>query len=384
MISPTPYNLPSLSIGSTISAKLRGDSSPSKASLIIGALDWALRCNIPFSDALLTLADKEYAPAFLNKVILPKKTDWDLAVNLSVRDLKRGSKLSDALKHMRKFMPHYLLVTIENAEEEQKLKELIPVLSKRIKFKSRILQQRLSVLAYPLMQLVMIIGFFSGLCVFIIPKFERIYEEMLGGKENLPPITRAVFHVQTFFNENVMTGMCVAAFSAVIFIFCFQLVPPFRRVIEEVMLKIPWVGNEYRNASLMEFSEIMACSLAVGNDIFEAAAFGAKTTKYMWLKSRLNNFVAKVEMGESWPDAWEEEHIGTPFYNWIIRNSASREDPIEGFSSLAAVIEERILFSCNIVTKMTEMGAILLNAVIVGFVVLGMGIALFSIYPALS
>lgn len=373
-LCPTPRVSP---FATVLCGKLRGDRIKSRAEEVLATLAWALRCEIPFPDALQVLSSKQINYSSINVTLIHNSSDWDACVNLANLDLRRGEKLSISLKRLHKFIPSHLIAAIAAAEDAGHLIEFIQIASKHLRF-TNITQRKIkTALTYSTMQLIMITSMFSALYLFIFPKFTHIYAELYGGAR-LPPITQALFNVQSNINP-ILSSVQLLCIITIIIIVISKISPAVKKIGELLTLKIPWIGTVYRNISLMECSEMMAASLATGNDISKAADFTSKTTSRIWLKDRLTQFAVETAQGERWANAWERMRISRPYHNWILRNAAAMERPMEGFSSLGTVLKESVLHETTLLIKAVELAALLINAVLVGFIVLGLGTGIFSI-----
>ncbi|NOY74976.1 MAG: hypothetical protein GXP32_04190 [Kiritimatiellaeota bacterium] len=377
MTSATPTSHPS-PFATVLIGKLSGNRSKSKAEEILSSLDWAIRCEIPLPDALQTLSLRKAAFNSINVTLIHNPADWDASVNLAVLDLRRGEKLSNALKRLRNFLPEHLIAAVAEAEETGHLTQFIEVASKNLHFAILSANEVKAALVYSTIQLIQIILMFCALNLFIVPKFIRIYAELYNGAE-LPKITRMVYGVQSVFVEHFFGYALFAVLLTIILIILVKTSPPCKKAMELIVLQTPWIGKIYRDISLMECAEMFACSLATGHDIAKAAEFASKTTSRVWMKNRLERFAADTTNGERWPDAWERMRVGAPYHDWILRNAAAREVPLEGFSSLATLLRERVICETAILIKLVELAALVLNAILVGFIVLGLGIGIFSI-----
>lgn len=123
----------------------------------------------------------------------------------------------------------------------------------------------------------------------------------------------------------------------------------------------------------------MAALMKSGHDVAEAARWNAEIFTRKWLRRKIAKFAEEVEKGVYWPDAWEAMGLCTASQNWIIRNSASREEPAEGFDVLSEWLGHQISRTNRVILVATESLGILLSAVFVGFIAFALWQALFAI-----
>lgn len=374
-IANTP-NTPSLS--AVLIGKLSRVSTRSKADDFMRVLDWAIRCGIPFHEALQTLSSRKISFTSLSVVLMHNPNDWDESINLAVLDIMRGERLSVAMRRLERFLPDHLIAATAAAEDAGNLAAFIQTTARNIRLATLSAKELKSAFTYAVMQFAQIIVMFIFLNLLIVPKFTRIYAEMYEGAE-LPGITKAVFNVQNTLIQPFAGYAIFAGIVAVASILLFNFSNSFKNAVETCVLKTPWIGSLYADLSLMECAEMFACSLALGDDIVKAAEFAANTTKRVWIRKPLRKFAAEIAEGAKWPDAWERTRLGSPYHAWILRNAAAMENPLRGFAELASILKNEVTRGAALLVKTAELAALIFNAILTGFIVLGLGIGIFSI-----
>src|SRR6476660_4127203 len=126
--------------------------------------------------------------------------------------VQSGSTFSDALAlHPRIFNDLY--VNMVKAGEvggvlELVLNRLSEFQEKAAKIKNKII----AAMVYPIIVMTMAVGILCFLLIFIVPRFEVIFHDLLGDKP-LPPVTRFVMGVSGFMKSNglIVFGAIVAA-----------------------------------------------------------------------------------------------------------------------------------------------------------------------------
>src|SRR5437764_10397594 len=126
--------------------------------------------------------------------------------------VQSGSTFSDALAlHPRVFNDLY--VNMVKAGEVGGVLEL--VLTRLSEFQekaAKIKNKVLAAMVYPGIVMTMAVGIMTFLLIFIVPRFEAIFHDLLGDKP-LPPVTRFVMGTSEFVKNNglVIFGAIVAA-----------------------------------------------------------------------------------------------------------------------------------------------------------------------------
>src|SRR5437899_9512844 len=156
-----------------------------------------------FTRQLATLIDSGLPLLRSLNVLAKQERDKVLkkTINKVEDSVQSGSTFSDALAlHPRIFNDLY--VNMVKAGEvggvlELVLNRLSEFQEKAAKIKNKII----SAMVYPIIVMTMAVGILCFLLVFIVPRFEVIFHDLLGDKP-LPPVTQFVLGVSSFMNNH--------------------------------------------------------------------------------------------------------------------------------------------------------------------------------------
>src|SRR5438067_2389302 len=158
-------------------------------------------------------------------------------INKVADSVQSGSTFSDALAlHPRIFNDLY--VSMVKAGEVGGVLEL--VLTRLSEFQekaAKIKNKILAAMVYPVIVMTMAVGIMGFLLVFIVPRFELIFQDLLGDKP-LPPVTRFVIGLSGFMQSHglVLLGAVVLIVTA------YKMIGRTRRgrlVIDNFKLRMP-------------------------------------------------------------------------------------------------------------------------------------------------
>src|SRR5216110_3131143 len=166
-----------------------------------------------FTRQLATLIDSGLPLLRSLNVLAKQERDKVLknTINKIADSVQSGSTFSDALAlHPRIF--NNLYVNMVKAGEVGGVLEL--VLTRLSEFQekaAKIKNKVLAAMVYPGIVMTMAMGIMSFLLVFILPRFELIFQDLLGDKP-LPPVTRFVIGLSGFMQSHglVILGVVVA------------------------------------------------------------------------------------------------------------------------------------------------------------------------------
>lgn len=311
---------------------------------------------------------------------------WRSRLAMMAGDLEEGRPLSAALeRHLGRFLPAHFVPALRQAEEADCVAAALPLLVRNLSASTRALQELQGVLAYPVIQFLVLASILSGLLVFIVPKFSKMADEMMPAYHSrFVDLLSALRWVNADAGPWLVLGIVGLA--------GLWLARPWlrrraevRRLIEAVGLHLPVVGRLVRRLGLVEAAGAMNAFLAAGADVSAAAERAAASVESGWARQRLQQFASALAAGTSWPDAWTALAVQAPLCDWMIRNAAARERPQEGFQAVAEWATDdlnrrrRRLFTC------LEPCLILANALIIGGVACTIAGVLFdTVYAALS
>ena len=158
-----------------------------------------LNAGLPLIRSLRTLERQSTDPAI-------KKVLGDVA-----NGVEGGATFSESLSQHPKSFDKLFLNMVRAGEASGKLELILDRLAMFMEKAARIAGKVKSAMVYPIIVL-SIAGLIGvGLMVFIVPKFEKIFKELLNGKP-LPAITEVVMQISNFMQNNItiMIGGIVA------------------------------------------------------------------------------------------------------------------------------------------------------------------------------
>jgi type IV pilus assembly protein PilC len=353
---------------------------------LIATLAWAVKHDIPFLEALVEYVpkNKKWGPP-VSYAKMGKKSFLDINIigrmpwQRFMDKLKDGQPLSSALSEFKRQIPNYILMAIKEAEAKNNLKITLPLLAERLHNAESSARDWKIRLTYPLVQLSVMAFIITGLMVFIVPNFTKIFDDLLQG-EPLPEMTQLLINTSFFVKEN---------FSIIVFIviilFSLLTAASRRGLLSSILFSLPFVGRKVKLFVLYDIAKSMSCFMTTGNDILYAAESTMHCQKCIQARMRLKKFIGDVRAGSNWVDAWDRHmNLGSPIHLWMMHNAASREKVAEGFVHLQNWLGEELHFFSNKFKTVCEFFITIGNAIIVGTIVLALFWPLTRIIEALA
>ncbi len=293
-----------------------------------------------------------------------------------------GSTFSDALaQHPRIF--NNLYVNMVKAGEVGGVLEL--VLTRLSEFQekaAKIKNKIISAMVYPLIVMTMAFGILCFLLVFIVPRFQVIFQDLLGDKP-LPPVTQFVIGFSGFMTHHglVMLGAIVAIG------FLYNLIgrtPRGRLVIDNLKLRMPLFGNLNRKTAISRFARTLGTLVTSGVPILQALNITRETAGNAAIALALARVHDSVKEGESIVQPLEASKQFPPMVVSMVDVGEETGKLPEMLLKVADVFDDEVDNAVAALTSMLEPIMIVFLAVIVGTIVLALFTPLISIITGLQ
>jgi type IV pilus assembly protein PilC len=337
-----------------------------------------------FTRQLATLIDSGLPLLRSLNVLAKQERDKLLkkTINQLADSVQSGSTFSDALAlHPRIF--NNLYVNMVKAGEVGGVLEL--VLTRLSEFQEKAAKIRNKVLAamvYPAIVMTMAIGILVFLLIFIVPRFEVIFHDLLGDKP-LPPATRFVLGVSGFMKEHglVLFGVLVAVIAIYKFAGRTQRG---RLFIDNLKLRMPLFGNLNRKTAISRFSRTLGTLVTSGVPILQALNITRETAGNAAIAQAIGKVHDSVKEGESIVQPLEASKVFPPMVVSMVDVGEETGKLPEMLLKIADVYDDEVDNAVVALTSMLEPIMIVFLAVIVGTIVLALFTPLISIITGLQ
>jgi type IV pilus assembly protein PilC len=337
-----------------------------------------------FTRQLATLIDAGLPLLRGLNVLLKQERDSVLksAINEVADSVQGGSTFSEGLaQHPRLFNDLY--VNMVRAGEVGGVLEL--VLTRLAEFQEKAQKVKNKVVAamvYPIIVLLLAMGIMIFLLIFIVPRFEIIFHDMLGDKP-LPAITLFVMGISDFMQKHwaVLLGGTVLLFVA-------SKVAARTRagrvVIDRGKLRAPLFGDLIRKTSISRFSRTLGTLVTSGVPILQALNITRETAGNMVIARAISQVHDSVKEGESIVQPLEASHAFPPMVISMIDVGEETGQLPEMLLKIAEVYDDEVDNSVAALTSLLEPIMIVLLALIVGTIVIALFMPLVSIISGLQ
>jgi len=333
-------------------------------------LSTLINAGMPLVRSLQVLQRQERNP-------LLKRTVGELA-----EAIESGSTFAESLsQHPRIFNRLYINMT--KAGEiggilDQVMSRLADFMEKAQRIKSKVV----SAMVYPIVVLIMATSILTFLMIFIIPKFEEIFKELLEG-EALPPLTQFVIGA----SRSMSTNLPLAVGAIVILVVAINLVGKTkggRFAIDKFKLYLPIFGGLLRKTAIARFSRTLGTLMSSGVPVLQALTIVRDTAGNEVIARAVNMVHDAVKEGENMAPPIEACKQFPPMVISMVEVGEETGELPEMLMKIADSFDDEVDDAVAGLTSVIEPILIIFLAVIVGTIVIALFMPLISIIGILS
>ena len=235
---------------------------------------------------------------------------------------------------------------------------------------------------YPVVVIVIAVLILSFLLVFIVPKFQQIFHDMLGNRP-LPGITQFVIDASNILKEQwyyVIGGIVIFTVGYKIF----ASSPAGKIIIDRVKLYMPLFGDLTRKSSISRFARTLGTLVTSGVPILQALNITRETAGNSVIADAITKVHDSVKEGESIVHPLEASGVFPPMVISMIDVGEETGQLPEMLLKIAEVYDDEVDNAVTGLTSLLEPIMIVILAVIVGTIVIALFMPLISIIQGMQ
>ena len=333
-------------------------------------LSTLISAGLPLLRSLRTLGKQEKNPNL-------KKIMSGLA-----ESVEGGTTFSEALSQHPKAFNKLYVNMVKAGELGGVLEVVLTRLAEFAEKSQRIKGKVTSAMVYPLVVLTIAVGIVTFLMLFIVPKFEAIFKDMLGGRP-LPFITQAVMDLSRFIQGNFI--LIAVAITVSVFALRFAMrLPGVASALDTYILKIPLFGDMLTKTSVARFSRTLGTLVSSGVPILQALQITRDTAGNLRVSGAVESIHDNVKEGESMVTPMEASGIFPPMVVSMVQVGEETGQLPDMLTKVADVFEEEVDNAVAGLTSMLEPIMIVMLALVVGTIVVALFLPLITIIQDLT
>jgi type IV pilus assembly protein PilC len=303
-------------------------------------------------------------------------------MNQLADSVESGSTFSEGLAQHPKIFNRLYVNMVKAGELGGVLEIVLNRLAEFQEKSQRIKAKVISAMVYPIVVLVIAVGILAFLMLFIVPKFEAIFNDMLGGKE-LPLLTQLVIGASRFVQDYflVIVGIGVVLFIA---FKAFGKSAAGAMSIDRLKLKLPLFGDLLKKTAIARFTRTLGTLVSSGVPILQALTITRETSGSVVISDAINRVHESVKEGEPMVIPLEASGLFPPLVISMIQVGEETGQLPDMLTKVADVYEEEVDVTVSGLTSLLEPIMIVFLAVVVGTIVIALFLPLISIITELS
>ena len=253
-------------------------------------------------------------------------------------DLEAGVPLEEAFQKREKHFPPLYGRILKAGVETGRLSEMLTSLNRHLELAGQTRRIVFEALSYPAVILALGAIIITGVFRLVIPQFQAILKDMVGGKLN--PVTNAVF---TLADNIIPFWFAVAVLVGIVAVLLASLSssPAGRRFKERLFFHLPVIGRLYHSSILSRMAEAMALLIGAGCDVPEALRLGAVTSGSETLTTESDLVAQQIERGSNILEAGQGTRVLPRLFLYSVQLGAQRNELQDNLYSLGEMYADQ-------------------------------------------
>ena len=241
-------------------------------------------------------------------------------------------------------------------------------------------KQIISALTYPSVVLVVAFGVLTFLLIFIVPKFQDIFNQ-LGSQ--LPTITVVLINVSAFVQDNIIKIVLTLAAIIIIIVAMYKNIKKFRYAIQWLLMHIPVIKDVFIYKEIVMFTKTF--SSLIRHDVFitDSIEMLGKVTNNEIYKDIIREAVTNLSTGNGLAKAFENKWAFPRIAYEMLLTGEKTGRLSSMMENVATYYEEEQSNMVQRLKSFIEPVMIILLALIVGVVLLAIFLPMFKMYEGI-
>lgn len=293
-----------------------------------------------------------------------------------------GSTFSEALAQHPKSFDKLYLNMIRAGEAAGKLELILTRLAGFREKAAKIAGKVKSAMVYPAIVLSIAIGITIFLMIFIVPKFEVMFTEMLDGAQ-LPAITRFVMGISTWLQNNIIVAIVLVVVLVIAVKFALKTEKG-RFYFDKGVYTAPVIGMLVSRNAISKFSRTLGTLMGSGVPVLNALQIVRDTAGNELVAKAVQQVHDAVKEGEPMAPPLQSTKIFPDMVISMIEVGEETGKLPDMLEKIADTYDEEVDNAVSALTSMIEPLMIVFLAVIVGGIVIALFAPLITIIQTLG
>jgi len=349
---------------------LMGKVKPKDLTAFTRQLATLVNAGLPLMRCIEVLKKQKMAPAMLD------------CLNGISEGIAGGATFSESLTAYPKIFDNLYINMVKAGEAGGVLEVVLNRLAEFAEKAQKIKNKVKGAMIYPSVVLFAAIGITGFLLVTVIPKFQQVFNDILGG-QSLPAITEFVIHLSEGVQHN---GLQIAVgFAAMVVLYKVFAKTKFGSYqLDRIRLRIPVIGTLIRRTCISQFSRTLGTLLSSGVPILQALVIVRDTTGNQVVRNAIQTVHDAVKEGESMTDPLAASGVFPPMVVSMVQVGEETGALSDMLTRVANTYDDEVDNAVAGMTAAIEPALIIFLAVVVGTIVIAMFLPMIKIISSVS
>ena len=365
----TPVKDPEEGGGGFLSADIGGNKLDSKAfTMMCSQFAIILKSGVPISRTVQLIADKTTNKPL--KRMLKKVAE----------DVEAGRSLSDAFAERgEKLLPTTFVETIRAGEETGNLDQSFESIYEHFDKSTKMAAKVRGALIYPAFVIVIAIVVVAVLMIKVVPTFTATFAD-LGA--DLPGMTQLLIKISDFFRESWWILLIIV----IVLVVAYKLygnTEQGKLNLAKLNLKLPVLGEINLLNAASQFSNTMAMMLGAGLPMTRSVSITAKVITNYYISQEVGKLTSKMEQGHTLGASLREANVLPDILVDMVAVGEETGEMEDTLKTIAGYYDSELEQATQAALAKLEPTVLVFIAVIAGFIVIAMYLAMFEMYNAM-
>ena len=304
------------------------------------------------------------------------------ALNGISENIAAGGTFSESLSAYPKIFDRLYVNMVKAGEAGGVLEVVLGRLAEFAEKSERIKNKVKGAMIYPTVVLFAAVGITAFLLVAVIPKFQQVFQDMLGGAA-LPPITQFVIDASGFVQNNGLQ-ILIGVVAVIVILKVIGRTEKGAYFFDVLKLKMPVTGTLTQRSAVSKFTRTLGTLLSSGVPILQSLTITRDTTGNRVLTSAIQNVHDSVKEGESMTQPLSQCKVFPPMVVSMVEVGEETGALADMLTRIANTYDDEVDNAVAGMTAAIEPALIIVLAVVVGTIVIAMFLPMVKIIGSVS
>ena len=297
-------------------------------------------------------------------------------------NIAAGGTFSESLTQYPKIFDNLYVNMVKAGEAGGVLEVVLGRLAEFAEKSEKIKNKVKGAMIYPIVVLVAAVGITAFLLVAVIPKFQQVFNDMMGGAA-LPSITEFVIHASEFVQHNGLQILLVVIALVVVK----KIIGKTEKgayLFDALTLKMPVTGTLAQRSAVSKFTRTLGTLLSSGVPILQSLMITRDTTGNRVLTNAIQSVHDAVKEGESMTQPLSQCKVFPPMVVSMVEVGEETGALADMLTRIANTYDDEVDNAVAGMTAAIEPALIIVLAVVVGTIVIAMFLPMVKIIGSVS